>query len=407
MSSQQFSLKVLAAALLATSVSAHMTMSSPVPYGLSTLNNSPLAADGSDYPCKQRTGVYDLEGASNTLAVGGTYPLTFVGTAVHGGGSCQVSLTTDQAPTVDSKWMVIKSIEGGCPADVPGNLDVGGASTPDPYTFSYTIPEGIAPGDYTIAWSWINKVGNREFYMNCGPATITAATKKRYAPNAPTSKKRQTATFPDIFIANLGAVSGTCGTVENFDYAYPDPGANVEKLANGTFSTTEQFTGDCGGTAAAAASSPSASAAASGASTAAGSSATGFATGTAPVSSSPAAATETVSPVPVAPSSPASVAPSSPPSVASAAPSVPSSSSTTTGAVVAGAACTPEGEWACAADGNSYQRCASGVWSVSMQMAAGTTCTPGVSDTLTENVTPAKRQSFHERRSHRAYERRN
>jgi hypothetical protein len=408
MHSQQFSLKALAATLFATSVSAHMLMSSPMPYGASTLDNSPLVADGSDFPCKQRTGVYDLEGASNTLAVGGTYPLTFVGTAVHGGGSCQVSLSTDLQPTASSKWMVITSIEGGCPADVPGNLDVGGATTPDPYTFNYTVPEGIAPGDYTIAWSWSNKVGNREFYMNCGPATITAATKKRYAPNAATSKntKRQSS-FPGMFVANLASVN-SCTTIAEFDYEYPNPGSNVQKSADGNFGsgTSSGIVGsncEVGGSDAEA-SSPTATAAAAAGSSSAGASSAGassasagiFATGTASV---PAAATETVSPVPAAASSP-------PASVASAAPAAPSSSSTTTsGAVVAGAACTPEGEWACSADGTSYQRCASGVWSVSMEMAAGTSCTPGVSDTLSENVTNAKRAGFHARRSHHAYAR--
>ena len=129
----------------AKSVNSHMIMKSPVPYGLSSLNNSPLAADGSDFPCKQRPGVYDLEGAENILTIGEPNTLSFKGSAVHGGGSCQVSLTTDLQPTNNSKWMVIKSIEGGCPASVPGNLPTDpngdGAST-----FQYTIPEGIRPG---------------------------------------------------------------------------------------------------------------------------------------------------------------------------------------------------------------------------------------------------------------------
>lgn len=412
MHSQQFSLKALAAILFSTSVSAHMIMSSPVPYGKSTLDNSPLLADGSDYPCKQRTGVYDAEGASNVMAVGSTNTLSFIGTAVHGGGSCQVSLTTDLAPTKDSKWMVIKSLEGGCPADVVGNLSPADASAADPTTFSYTIPTGIAPGDYTIAWSWVNKIGNREFYMNCGPATITAATKKRYAPNAPTSQnaKRQ-ATFPDIFVANLAGVSNSCTTTEGVDIVYPDGGADITKSSDGAFGPP---VGCVGGDGAAAAASPSATAAAvsgaatsaaSSAGTAATSSSGVFATGAA--SSAAPAATETISPIPAAASSTApAVASSAPPSGATAAPAAASSAApATSGAVVAGAACTPEGSWACAADGASYQRCASGVWSVSMEMAAGTTCTPGTSMTLSENVTNAKRHTFHARRSHHAFAR--
>ena len=409
MYSQQLTLKALAALLLSTSVSAHMKMATPVPYGKSTLDNSPLLADGSDFPCKQRTGVYDAEGASNVMAVGSTNTLSFIGSAVHGGGSCQVSLTTDLQPTKNSKWMVIKSLEGGCPADVAGNLPANADGT-DAATFQYTIPQGIAPGEYTIAWSWVNKIGNREFYMNCGPATITAAAKKRYAPNAPTTKwtKRQ-ATFPSMFVANLQGVSNNCATTEGVDIVYPDGGADITKSSDGAFGPP---VGCSGGNGAAPASSPSATAPAAGgaSSPAAGSSpaaspngsasataASGgiFATGAASPSPAAPAATETVSPLPPAASSPSTPASSAAPPTAS--------TPATSGAVVAGAACTPEGSWACAADGTSYQRCASGVWSVSMQMAAGTTCTPGTSMTLSEIVTPAKRHSFHARRNHHAY----
>ncbi|XDG03213.1 hypothetical protein ABKA04_002828 [Annulohypoxylon sp. FPYF3050] len=45
-------------------------------------------------------------------------------------------------------------------------------------------------------------------------------------------------------------------------------------------------------------------------------------------------------------------------------------------------ACTDEGAWACASDGSSFQRCASGLWSAAMPMAQGTKCNPGVSNTL-------------------------
>ena len=66
-----------------------------------------------------------------------------------------MSLTTDLQPTKNSKWMVIKSIIGGCPASAPGNLNEDAAST-GASVFNYTIPAGINPGEYTIAWSWFN-----------------------------------------------------------------------------------------------------------------------------------------------------------------------------------------------------------------------------------------------------------
>ena len=97
--------------------SAHMIMKTPTPYGASSMTNGPLAADGSDYPCKQRPGVYDKGSASNTMAVGSPQTLSFTGSAVHGGGSCQLSLTKDLKPTKDTDFRVILSIEGGCPAN--------------------------------------------------------------------------------------------------------------------------------------------------------------------------------------------------------------------------------------------------------------------------------------------------
>ncbi|EXJ92014.1 hypothetical protein A1O3_00564 [Capronia epimyces CBS 606.96] len=396
-------IKTMAAAtlvLMISSADAHMIMKSPVPYGKSTLNNSPLVADGSDFPCKQRTGVYDLEGAENVLAIGEPQTLSFTGSAVHGGGSCQVSLTTDLQPTKDSKWMVIKSIEGGCPASVAGNLPADpngdGAST-----FQYTIPEGISPGQYTIAWSWINKIGNREFYMNCGPATVTAAKKKRYAP-APKISKRQTS-FPDMFVANLASVND-CTTPESFDYVYPNPGQVVQSAGTGPYTTLS--CGAAGGSVAA--EQPTASpdagsgSAAATVATSVATQATGdagassveptfagsvdsqptggsgpgvFATGAA----SPSTTTETPEVVPVSTAAPAATGTSS------------TTTTTTTG--TQSGPCTDEGAWSCSADGSSFQRCASGTWSVALAMDAGMKCQPGVSDTFVTLPGKAKRHS--------------
>ena len=395
-------LVVLAAiTTLLSTATAHMKMTTPMPYGSQSLDNSPLAADGSDFPCKLRSGVYDLDGASNSFVIGQTNTLSFEGSAVHGGGSCQVALTTDLQPTAQSTWMVIHSIQGNCPSNVTGNLpdDAAGAGAA---TFDYTIPQGIAPGQYTIAWAWVNKIGNREFYMNCGPATITAAAKKRYAPEPIV---RRQSTFPNLFVANLQGVDNGCTTVEGVDVLYPDPGDSVE---NGSIGVNLKAPVGCSGVAAAApAGNPTASAAAgstsaatfsgSGSSTSAPSvesaatSATGgsFATGAASSAASVApVATETVSPIPVGPTATTG---SAPPAAS------PPASTGATGAQFG--PCTDEGEWYCSSDGSSFQRCASGSWSAVIPMAAGTTCTPGLSDTLTM----AKRSSsnFQERRNRR------
>lgn len=203
------SAKIALAALLAVSpATAHMLIKTPVPYGKSSLNNSPLDAAGSDFPCKTRPNGYADEGAraQNQMAIGSDQTLSFIGSAVHGGGSCQIALTTDKAPTKSSKWAVIKSIEGGCPANAAGNIgdDPNGSGAS---TFKYSIPQGIAPGDYTLAWTWFNKIGNREMYMNCAPITVTGGSKKRdIADNATieySSFDKRESTFPQMFVVSL------------------------------------------------------------------------------------------------------------------------------------------------------------------------------------------------------------
>jgi hypothetical protein len=402
-------------ALLATTSMAHMVMKTPKPWG--NPNNSPLAADGSDFPCKGIPA--DRSSVQNVMAIGEPQTLSFTGSAVHGGGSCQVSLTTDLNPTASSKWMVIKSIEGGCPASVSGNLPAdpngSGAST-----FQYTIPDGIAPGEYTIAWTWHNKIGNREMYMNCGPATVTGAKKKRYAP-AGVSLVRRQSSFPDMFVANLANIN-SCTTPESFDYNYPNPGAEVQSAGTGPYTKLScgaggnnpapQPTGAAGGPGSGSGSgsgsgaAPTTTAAAqptgqvtppaggnpsqggSGSIPGAGAPGNGgngqggrpgnqpgvFATGAAPLptevaggAAAPGVAAPTGSAaVPVAPSGTA--------------PAVPQGTGSSTGST-AGAqsgACTEEGVWTCIG-GNSYQRCASGRWTPAMAMAAGMQCTPGTS----------------------------
>jgi hypothetical protein len=440
------------AAFLAVAAEAHMMMQSPVPYGKSTLNNSPLDGGGADFPCKQRPGVYDAEGASNVAAIGEPQTLSFIGGATHGGGSCQVALSTDLQPTKQSKWMVIKSIEGGCPDSFPGNMNDDASSTAAA-TFQYTIPEGIAPGEYTIAWTWFNHIGNREMYMNCGPMTVTGAKKKRYAP-APKVSKRQTS-FPDIYVANID--NKQCQTPDSVDLIFPNPGADVQTAGNGPYATptcdignngnnaAQQPTGSApaaasggyGGSAAGppaptdapastpgfaggnsgqysqapggdnngqyTAGSPSAGSFASGADSVPTSTPTPSSSSSADglqVIPTSAAAGQTFTPAtPVSPSQ-TLTAPrytnSSVPQIApgnTAAPTGSSSTSDSTG--TAGqltGPCSNEGDWNCI-DGSSFQRCASGSWSATIPLR-GMKCTPGETGTNNFAMTPAKAKRF-------------
>ncbi|KAL3426520.1 hypothetical protein PVAG01_00029 [Phlyctema vagabunda] len=380
-----FTTSTVAVLGLTSIASAHMIMSSPVPYGKSTLNNSPLEQNGSDFPCKQRTGVYDAEGASNVMPLGSTQQLAFIGSAVHGGGSCQVSITYDEAPTKDSTWKVIHSIEGGCPMkNIAGN-NGDNANQVNPDTFSYTIPTTLPTGNATIAWTWFNKVGNREMYMNCAPVSLTSSSSKR--DEEPT--KRDEAAFsalPDMFTANI---DNGCYTDELGDLKFPNPGESLE--LDGTGERLKPI-GDCqaassGGAAASTASASVPTSAAPIATSVPATESAGLpggvfatiATSAQAIATQVGSASPVVSasaPVSQAPSPIETEAPSSAASPSTPAGTASSGSSGDAGAMTAGSICSPEGLWNCVG-GSSFQQCGSGTWSVVMDLAAGTTCAPG------------------------------
>ena len=405
-----FTSSIVATLGMASYASAHIMMSTPIPFGKSTLNNSPLEKDGSDFPCKQRGGVYDPEGASNSMALGSTQPLNFVGSAVHGGGSCQISITYDEKPTKDSVWKVIHSIEGGCPArGVDGNLS-GGPDTPVPDDYSFTIPDSLPTGNAVLAWTWFNKIGNREMYMNCAPIDITGGNAK---------SKRDTAAYdalPDMFTANIG---NGCATEESVDLQFPSAGDSVEKLGSGSLGDPVGTCQASSGSGSGSGSSSSATSSSAAVATPTGIQGGVFAT-VAPVSTaSSVAPVTTASPVTsVAPV--ASAAPTGSTNVTSGSstpdavvPDAGSSSSngtdTTTGSseTAAGTPCPgQEGSWNCIS-GTSFQRCASGEWSVVQSVAAGTTCETGISQNM-KIVSAAKprrsiRFSNEHIRRHQAY----
>jgi hypothetical protein len=193
-----------------------MILANPVPYGAP--NNSPLDVSGSDFPCKA---VPYTVATMNNWEVGSQQSISFTGTAVHGGGSCQVSVTTDKEPTKESKWKVIYSIEGGCPAATEGNLDQNGPSLDG--TFPFTVPSELPNGEMTVAWTWFNKIGNREMYMNCAPITVSGGSDDKAAFEA----------LPDMAIANIGGDS--CTTKEGSDYTFENPGQYKISAGKGPF----------------------------------------------------------------------------------------------------------------------------------------------------------------------------
>lgn len=236
----KFSRSAFVASVCVMTAKAHMFMSSPVPIEGSAPKD-PLIADGSNFPCH---GVTPPGSGGQSMPVGSSQLLAWdtgngANTAVHGGGSCQISVTYETDPEKikePSAWKVIYSIEEGCPTNSPLNLDGQFTGPKGSYTgsypctddrtngydcvnqFNFTIPEGLQNGQATLAWTWFNNVGNREMYMNCAAIDISGGSDDDSAMSE----------LPDMFVANLVA-SGlpTCDTEAYFNVQFPNPGQYV------------------------------------------------------------------------------------------------------------------------------------------------------------------------------------
>lgn len=399
---------------------AHMIMANPVPYGYETIDNSPLTS--SNYPCKVTSDpatFYSQTGIDNTYAAGSTQSLSFKGSAVHGGGSCQLAITNDMQPSTDTDWRVILSIESGCPT----------TDGTTPGTYNWTVPEELEPGQYSFAWTWISKLaGQPEYYMNCAPITVTAASSKVKRDPSLVSRANE---YPELFVANLDSIN-SCETVPGTDPVYPDPGSNVEKLLTGatpSFASVTQdgcvpisqtqgsstlptaTAGGSGGSAAGSATtdapSSSSSSSSSSATSATENTSSGgvFVTGNQATTAASATTKTTfvtttsivpssteisvyVSPVVTGSgrvtttSSATSAVVTTTTASASAVVTGSGSSNTTTsgGASTKSGACTDEGTFNCV--GSNYQQCASGAWTAMRALPAGTSCQQGESTGL-------------------------
>ncbi|OLL25865.1 hypothetical protein NEOLI_001382 [Neolecta irregularis DAH-3] len=182
---------------------AHVQMISPPPLrskydpqssSIDYSMTDPLTLDGSDFPCKG----YQNDPITHTVATyaaGSSYTIQLAGTAVHGGGSCQISLSYNNGES----FQVIHSMIGGCPL---------------PLSYEFTVPsDAPQSGQALLAWTWFNEIGNREMYMNCARVKVTGS--------------GSGFTAPAIFEANIFG-SGTCNTPDNKDIIFPNPGDSVE-----------------------------------------------------------------------------------------------------------------------------------------------------------------------------------
>lgn len=216
-------------ALLASTVSAHMQMSNPFPIR-SPLNNenppslkdysytNPLSPTGSDFPCKGYSN--DPFRSMADYNAGEKYQMDLSGTATHTGGSCQISLSYDKGKS----FKVIKSILESCPLA---------------RSYDFEIPSDAPSGQALLAWTWFNRLGNTEMYMNCAQVTIHSHNRRRWNEQKPLRKLEPTRVrrssfndLPPIFIANVNG-QGQCTTIEMQPVKFPLPGDNVEGQTTG------------------------------------------------------------------------------------------------------------------------------------------------------------------------------
>lgn len=210
-------------ALLATipCVLAHITMDSPPP--IRHKLNPNAANPDHDYasPVKELCkGYHKLTGADltpvATWAAGSPQQFTLAGNAVHGGGSCQASLSEDGGAT----FYAVKTWIGDCPPAAGGGV------------FDFTVPKETKAGAALFAWTWFNKLGNREMYMNCASVTISGGGSGLGGAGAD---------YPEMLVANIPAT--TCAVPEGVDVAVPNPGKDVVTAASAKPGAP---TGDCG-----------------------------------------------------------------------------------------------------------------------------------------------------------------
>jgi hypothetical protein len=195
---------IVAAAAIFATANAHVIMKSPVPYSVDKIDNSPITK--AQFPCKAQNGFSISK--MNQMKVGEKNTVELSGSAVHGGGSCQLSVSLDMEPTASSVFKVIKSMEGGCPG-----VDSAAGS------YDFELPDGIPNGNATFAWTWMSKLaGQAELYMNCAPIEVSGGA----------SDKSKFDALPDMLVINI---DDTCKSVPNFAVQFPNPGTVVEKGA--------------------------------------------------------------------------------------------------------------------------------------------------------------------------------
>ncbi|KAJ9082556.1 hypothetical protein DSO57_1003328 [Entomophthora muscae] len=111
--------------------------------------STPLNGGSRPFPCFG----YPKGLSSGTYRAGQAIPVQIVGSADHDGGHCQFSISYD-----GQNFVALQNVYGNCPSEVR-NFDI-------------VLPGDAPAGDAVFAWTWINRNGGREFYMNCADIRI-------------------------------------------------------------------------------------------------------------------------------------------------------------------------------------------------------------------------------------------
>ncbi|KAL1925176.1 uncharacterized protein VTP21DRAFT_59 [Calcarisporiella thermophila] len=161
--------KLITLFLLVASASAHMEMANP-PARRSQYskyyqdhdmvdwdNDAPLDPNqGRPFPCRG----FPEGPAEVTLKAGEPFTIKLRGSATHGGGHCQFALKY-RVNGRDTPFVVFNTVMEKCPLN---------------YDYTMTLPATAPGGKAVLAWTWVNAVGNREYYMNCADVNIVGPT---------------------------------------------------------------------------------------------------------------------------------------------------------------------------------------------------------------------------------------
>ncbi|KAK9760411.1 hypothetical protein K7432_015578 [Basidiobolus ranarum] len=173
-----FSSLAVCVSMLLGSVSCHMEIKSPAPRK-STFSKYYQSIGDIDYDMNGPLGIFPCKGykagpVEYTFNAGDTISVEFPQGNTHSGGHCQFALSYDN----DKTFVVLKTIVRNC--------FLNGLK------FDVPLPATAPPSErLTFAWTWINAVGNREYYMNCIDIKIKGGT--------PGGK----VTGPKLLVANL------------------------------------------------------------------------------------------------------------------------------------------------------------------------------------------------------------